>query len=143
MIEHLCTFALTAPVAAKKNRFRAGITKLGRLYQFQTTSVKRREASIRSEIEDRIKELPNKAALPVAGPCRVEISVDRRHTDVIGASETILDAMEKLVYLNDRQALDLHLWHTKKLPKGIYAIVRVSTFAKNEGPEPLEMPCLS
>jgi len=140
MLTHLLTFSLSSPVAAKKNAFRASITKRGRLYQYLDKGVKAREQSIADEIGEQIEKLGKNPALPVTGPCRVEISIDRRHADVIGASETILDAMQGSVYENDRQALDLRLWHTKALPAGTYAIVRVSTFDPADAPPPLEMP---
>lgn len=97
-------YAIKSAIVPKKNSFRAGISKTGRLYQY------RRKNAVFSE--DRIHEEAKWIARedgyrPFKGNVSAYVAVRKvGKADCIGKVETILDAFQGVAYEDDAQVVE-------------------------------------
>lgn len=87
-------------IVPKKNAFRAGVSKSGKPYQYLKKIAKVSQAKLREEARLQVAR---------AGFCQTRKTVEiraifkRTTGDCIGLAETLFDALEGVVYKNDRQ----------------------------------------
>jgi len=119
-------YTLKSAVVPKKNSFRAGISKHGRLYQY------RRKNAVFSE--DRLHEEAKWIARENGYrlfPGKVSATVFVRKTgkaDCIGKVETILDALQHVAYEDDAQVVDCHFAYGGCLPEGATVFVVLKSY---------------
>lgn len=121
-------------IIPKKNTFRIGVTKTGKRYQYRPKDGAREaehslswEAlqQVRSpEMRPFVAELPK---LPWKGAVGVEAVFRKTTGDLHGVWETMADALQKIVYVDDSQCVEEHLrWAGEgELDGDITALVRV------------------
>jgi len=106
---------LTLDIVPKKNGKSAGITKSGRPYVYSRKVGKDSQANVAKEVmaQRGMWRLTDK-------PVKVEAIFKKRRGDCIGVMETLLDAMQGIIYFNDSQVWDQHShWdHQGLMPVG-------------------------
>lgn len=94
--------ALITHIVPKKNAVHSAITKKGQRYHYKSYAARISEDTIRKEIWAQWK-VHNKE--PWKTSVAVKVLLRKTRADAIGLLETILDAMEGIVYHNDRQVV--------------------------------------
>lgn len=117
----------TTDIVPKKNGKTAGIMKYGpragRAFIYSRAAAKESQKALSWEAKGQARgwKLTDK-------PVRVEALFKKRRGDCIGVMETVLDALEKIIYVNDRQVFDQRSrWDTRGImKKGVTAEVSVT-----------------
>ena len=119
-------FELRTKIVPKKNSFRAGITKNGRLYQFRKNMAKESQELIAKECMVQRARM----GLPVVFKGKVGIHAVFRikRGDCVGLLETVLDALEGVAYENDRQVVQGTFAFDGKGELGEHATARVFVY---------------
>lgn len=114
----------TTPITPKKNSFRAGITKNGRLYQFKGKNARVSESNLQQEAFLQAKKLGIK---PTDKPVSVSFLFKKTRADLIGITETLQDALQGVIYLDDKQIWQQHMeWDVKRiLPEGYTCFLKI------------------
>lgn len=94
------SLSFTAYIVPKKNAFRAGVKKDGTPYQYRATNAKASQKALHGEAKKQVERSPFKLTKKP-----VEIRAIFMHTegDCVGLLETVLDALEGVVYAKDKQ----------------------------------------
>lgn len=114
---------LTVDIVPKKNGKSAGITKSGRPYVYSRKAGKDSQNEIATEV------MAQRVGWPVTDrPVKVDAIFRKRRGDCIGAMETLLDAMQGVIYVNDSQVWDQRArWDILKiLPKDVTASIQIT-----------------
>lgn len=118
-------FDLRTKIVPKKNSFRAGITKSGRLYQYRKNMAKESQELIAKEC------MVQKARMGLPPMLKGDVGIHAlfriKRGDAVGLLETVLDALENIAYDNDRRVVQGTFAFDRKgeLPDGIQARVFV------------------
>lgn len=121
---------LETPIVPKKNSYQAGMTKGGRMYSYRSKRARDSEMALKIEASWKLRVKGIKA--PRDGPVAVSVEFQKTRADAIGLLETLLDALEGIAYLNDRQVIDGHYRYAPDL-KGGRVTARVIIIYLSEG----------
>lgn len=125
---------ITADLVPKKNSFRAGITRTGRLYQFKGTRARISQSSIHDEAWVQCLRVGFAPILKPAGKKKgrglhAEFVFKKTRADLIGVTETVQDALQGVLYEDDKQITSQSMrWDEEDhpfLPKGHTAYVAI------------------
>lgn len=106
---------LRTPVIPKKNKKNPGITESGRLYTFRSKTAIDSQETLQKEAW----ALCVKKGIKPRGvrECRMRVIFKRTTADLIGVMETLQDALEGVIYDNDKQICETSMrWDTKTDP---------------------------
>lgn len=134
-MQHLELF-FTADLVPKKNSFRAGITRNGRLYQFKGNRARASQEDLHNEAWIQCRRL---GWVPIERPkgknkglgLHAEFVFKKTRADLIGVTETVQDALQSVAYEDDKQITSQSMrWDDQDnpfLPEGCTAYARIST----------------
>ena len=106
------------PIVPKKNSHRAAVSKSGKMYQYRPKRAVESEDGLHWEAKSQWK------AKTLSGPVRVDALFRKTRADCIGLMETVLDALQGIVYENDKQCGECS-YGWAELPEGVTAILMV------------------
>lgn len=124
--KRMMVFELKTKIVPKKNSFRAGITKNGRLYQYRKNMARESQELIAKEC------MVQKARLGLPSMLKGDVGIHAifriKRGDCVGLLETVLDALENVAYDNDRRVVQGTFAFDRKgeLPDGVQARVFVN-----------------
>lgn len=87
-------------IVPKKNAFRAGVSKNGKPYQYRRKDAKDSQKALHQEAKSQV----NRSTFVLTKkPVEIRALFKKTGGDCVGLFETVLDALEKAVYANDKQ----------------------------------------
>lgn len=110
------------PITPKKNSFKAGRTRDGRLYQYKSQRARDSQSGLHTEAWIQAKKANHTI---VELPVKVEFYFRKTRADLIGVAETLQDALEGVIYANDKQIIEQKMKWTDALDDGYTAFVRI------------------
>lgn len=87
-------------IVPKKNAFRAGVRKDGTPYQYGSAKAKKSQAGLHKEAERQVKR---SIFTMTKKPVELRVLFKKTEADCIGLMETLQDALEGVIYVNDEQ----------------------------------------